>query len=253
MSELTGKGLASFASSKLGTPYVYGAKGADGKFTQSRLNWLAKNYPGTFTTSYIKKAKKFIGQVCCDCSGLISWYTGKVYGSSQLYSKASKRIPISQIKTMPIGTVLWKQGHVGVYIGMVDGVPMCVEEKGINYGCVKTKVSATKWQYGLLFSWITYDEVNIGVASTSKAKNPYSVPARTLKYGMVGNDVKWLQYELIEAGYTKVKVGLQTKTLTIDGDFGTITKTALGLFQQSAKLEKDYLCGKLTRAALIED
>jgi len=253
MEKLTGGKLAQFVITKLGTPYVYGAKGAHGKFTQVRLNWLSKNYPGTFTKSYIAKAKKFIGKICCDCSGLISWYTGKEYGSSQLYSKASKRIPISQIKNIPIGTVLWKQGHVGVYIGEVNGVPMCVEAKGINYGCVKTKVSATKWKYGLLFPWITYGEVSSSVPSTSKAANPYAVPTRTLKYGMVGNDVKWLQYELIEAGYTKVKVGLVTKTLTIDGDFGKITKTALGLFQQSAKLEKDFKCGKLTRAALIED
>ena len=31
--KLTGKGLADFAISKIGTPYVYGAKGADGKLT----------------------------------------------------------------------------------------------------------------------------------------------------------------------------------------------------------------------------
>lgn len=251
MANLTGKGLAAFAISKLGTPYVYGAKGADGKFTQTKLNWLAKSYPNVFTKSYIAKAKKLVGKVCCDCSGLISWYTKKVYGSSQLYSNANKRIPISRIKNMPIGTVLWKQGHVGVYIGEENGVPMCIEEKGINYGCVKTKVSSTKWKYGLLFSWMTYNDVETSITGTSKAANPYTVPTRTLKYGMVGNDVKWLQYELIEAGYTKVKVGLVTKTLTIDGEFGNITKVALGLFQQSAKLEKDYKCGPLTRKALI--
>ena len=80
MAKLTGAGLAQFAKSKIGTPYVYGAKGAEGALTASRLNTLAKSYPSMFTTSYITKARKFIGKVCTDCSGLQSWYTGKLLG-----------------------------------------------------------------------------------------------------------------------------------------------------------------------------
>ena len=34
MAKLTGRGLATFAKSKVGTPYVYGAKGADGKLVR---------------------------------------------------------------------------------------------------------------------------------------------------------------------------------------------------------------------------
>ena len=252
---MTGKGLAAFAISKLGTPYVYGAKGADGKFTQARLNWLAKNYPGTFTRTYIAKAKKFIGKVCCDCSGLISWYTGKVYGSSQLYQKASKRIPISQIKTMPIGTVLWKQGHVGVYIGMENGIPMCVEEKGINYGCVKTKVSSTKWSYGLLFSYMEYTSdanATTKVEGTSKGSNPYKEPTvlitskaqakkkKVKTYVYSGEEVKWLQWELVEAGYE----------LVIDGICGSKTVKALIAYQKSCKITADGLAGSTTRKYL---
>lgn len=44
---------------------------------------------------------------------------------------------------------------------------------------------------------------------------------------MIGESVKWLQLEFIEAGYTKVKVGLTIKTLTINGEFDDITETAL--------------------------
>ena len=70
--------LVAWCESKLGTPYVYGAKGA--VLTQSQINTWAALYPATFTASYIAKAKTFIGQACTDCSGLISWLTGTLRG-----------------------------------------------------------------------------------------------------------------------------------------------------------------------------
>ena len=99
------------------------------------------------------KAKKLVGKVCTDCSGLISWYTGRVLGSSQLYSQAYARLPISKWKQFAVGTVVWKSGHVGVYLG--DG--KVVEAKGIDYGTIISDINDTKWKYGLTFSWIDYD------------------------------------------------------------------------------------------------
>lgn len=251
---LNGKELAAFVLTKIGTPYVYGAKPNQGVLTQARLDSLAKSYPKYFSTTNYNLAKKSIGKVCCDCSGLPSWYTGIYYGSAQYYSKAKERIPISQVKNFPIGTILWKEGHIGVYIGMENGVPMCVEAKGTKYGTVKTKVSATKWQYGLIMSYIGYTNDNTNKSEVSnKAKNPYPVPTKTVYQGCKGNDVKWLQYELIEAGYTKVKVNGFNKTVTIDGSFGPITLAALKAYQSSAKLVVDGRCGKLTRESLIKD
>lgn len=241
MSNLNGKDLVKFAESKIGTPYVYGAKGADGKFTQEKLNWLAKNYPSIFTTSYIYKAKKFVGQVCCDCSGLISWYTGKVYGSSQLYSKANKRGTIATVDKAPIGAVLWKNGHVGVYIGNGE----CIEEKGIAYGCVKSKISNTAFTHWLTFDFMDYSEVvEVEVEVDEKKTNPYKEPKIEIKRGFKGNDVKWLQFELQEAGF---------KTVSIDGSFGPKTEKGLKSFQKSSKITVDGVCGPQTRKALIAD
>jgi hypothetical protein len=236
MNKLSGKELAVFALGKIGTPYVYGAKGADGKFTEARLNWLSKNYPSMFTTAYIAKAKKFIGKVCCDCSGLISWYTGKLLGSAQLYSAASKRGLIKDISSAPIGAVLWKSGHVGVYIG--NG--LCVEEKGIDYGCVKSYVSKTKFTHYLLFDWMDYDSV---IDVDYKELNPYKEPSKVVELGCKGDDVKWVQWELVEAGYK----------ISIDGDFGKKTKEALGKFQASCKITVDYKCGSITRSKMKLD
>ena len=58
---LTGKGLAEYAISKIGTPYVFGAKIDDGVLTQERVNTLSKTYYSIFTTVYLRKIvnKKF--------------------------------------------------------------------------------------------------------------------------------------------------------------------------------------------------
>lgn len=243
---LTGQGLVEHSKSKLGTPYVYGAKGADGVLTQTKVNVLSKMYASTFTYSYLTKikSKRLIGKVCTDCSGLISWYRRKVLGSSQLYSTAKRRMPIKDIKDFAPGTVLWKNGHVGVYIGMENGVPMCVEAKGINYGTIKSKVSATKWVYGLTFADMEYS-YKISVGGSAKGKNPYKEPVGLVKYikaetGKVKESVKWLQWELVEAGYN----------LVIDGKFGVKTLSALKSFQQSCKIKADGICGNITKSYL---
>ena len=59
----------------------------------------------------------------------------------------------------------------------------------------------------------------------------------------VGNSsecVKWLQFELNEAGYKVV----------IDGEFGPKTLNAVKQFQKSCKIEVDGLVGKVTRQCL---
>lgn len=241
MAKLTGKGLAEHCKAKLGTPYVYGAKGNYGKLTASHLNSLINAYPNVFTNSYIVKARKFVGQVCTDCSGLISWYTGKILGSYQMYSTASKRGLINDVDKAPIGAVLWRSGHVGVKIDDT----YFIEAKGINYGTVKTKIKDAKFTHWLLFDYIDYDE---SAAQTSaKGKNPYKEPTRIIYYDKLnrkivctGDDVKWVQWELLEAGFN----------LVIDGKCGPDTDKAIREFQQSCKIKIDGKVGQDTRKHL---
>lgn len=144
--------LVGWCYNKLGTPYVYGTKGA--KLTKEHISWLAKEYPSTFSADYIAKSNKFVGQHTTDCSGLISWFTGVVRGSSQYYSSAVKRYDISQLKDSMVGHALWKPGHIGIYIG----VNHCIEAKGINFGTVKTAVSSTNWTHVLQLCDIDYSK-----------------------------------------------------------------------------------------------
>ena len=234
----TGKELAKFALTKLETPYFYGSKMT--KLTEIFMLQMHKMYPSIVTDNYIAKARKKgqVGKVNVDCSGLIGAYRGKQIGSAQLYSTAKKRLPISEVNNFAIGTVLWKQGHVGVYIG--NG--KCVEAKGIDYGVIESKVSDSKWVCGLTFSDMTY-EYDKKVAGTSKGKNPYYAPYETLRKGSTGEGVKWLQWELVEAGYN----------IAIDGIFGDKTLKAVKSFQKSCKIDVDGIVGKDTKRCLIAD
>ena len=236
---LTGIGLSQHAESKKGTPYFYGSKMR--VLTENFMKSMHARYPKVVTIAYmaLARAKRQVGKVNVDCSGLISSYTGKEIGSAQLYSQAYARLPISTWPNWAKGVVVWCSGHVGVYLG--EG--KVAEAKGINYGVVITDITKGNWKYGLTFSWMDYTYA-IPVPSaviTYKKPNPYPVPIRTLKKGLIGQDVKWLQYELVESGYK----------LTIDGDFGKNTHNALIAFQQSAKLDVDGKAGPATRKALI--
>lgn len=250
---LTGQGMAEYAKSKLGMPYFYGAKIREGILTEVKMNLMHKMYPGIVTFAYmvLARAKGQVGKVNTDCSGLPAGYRQKNLGSAQLFQTAYTRLPIANVKDFAPGVILWKSGHVGVYIGMENGVPMCIEAKGINYGTVKTKVSATKWQYGLTFSDISYTYEN-KVEGSWKGENPYKKPSITItskaqakKQGLkiflsTGDGVRWVQWELVEAGYD----------IKIDGICGKKTVAAIIDYQRSCKITADGLAGKNTRRYL---
>jgi peptidoglycan hydrolase-like protein with peptidoglycan-binding domain len=61
-----------------------------------------------------------------------------------------------------------------------------------------------------------------------------------VKKGQTGNSVKWVQWELCESGYQ----------VTIDGDYGKNTLSAVKEFQKAKKLSVDGIVGKNTRTAL---
>jgi hypothetical protein len=231
MAKLTGKGLADHCKSKLGVPYVYGAKGANGPLKQTQLNSLILAYPDIFSNMYVTKARKLVGRVCTDCSGLISWYTKRVLGSYQMYKTATTKEPISTVSQAPVGAVLWRSGHVGVKID----ANYCIEAKGIDYGTVQTKISSAKFTHWLLFDYIDYDMP----VSSVKPQNPYTEPTETITKGSFGDGVKWVQWELNDAGIE----------LEIDGDCGPITYQAIKTYQQSCKLVVDGKVGTNTRKA----
>ena len=147
---MTGQELIKFCESKLGVNYVYGMKGA--VMTTNKYNMLKQMYPVAVWDS----DKTKINTVCVDCSGLIQWATGISKNSTNLRNTTKKVYDIVTVTQAPVGAILWKQGHVGIYAG--NG--WCIEAKGSAYGVVKTKVSATKWEKWLLPDYIDYSETS---------------------------------------------------------------------------------------------
>lgn len=155
----TSAGLTEFAlkASQSGWGYVYATYGQN--ITQSLVDAKARQYPSVFAeimsdgrTAY-QHAQKWIGHRAADCVGLMKaylWWQGDtaspIYTASQdksangLYYSASIRGPISTIPETH-GLLVWRNGHIGVYIG--DG--WVVEARGVEYGVVKTRLSDRNW------------------------------------------------------------------------------------------------------------
>ena len=160
---ITGKGLAEFAESKIGTDYCYGMKGT--VLTEEKYNELKKLYPNEVLDS----DKDKVGKVCVDCSGLIYWYTKTNYNSSQIYKNSTKKFPISDIKNAPIGAVLYTSGHVAVYDGMSGGIPYCVEAMDSAHGVVKSKVTSSRFDEYILPDYIDYSDHEVSIKDYNEA------------------------------------------------------------------------------------
>ena len=120
------------------------------------------------------------------------------------------------------GVALRSDGHVGVYVG--GGY--AVEERGFNYGCVKTKVASRKWTHWFQLPFVDYGDAVFTGGSYVKpdsAQTEYTLGTRTVKKGSKGTDVKALQEFLLQLEYSLPKYGA-------DGEFGSETETALKKF-----------------------
>lgn len=167
MAKKTAAELVAFVKSKLGTAYVYGAKGEN--LTQAQYNALKARYGSMVWDSDIKK----VGKICVDCSGLISWLTGTIRNSANFKATATKILPISKISQAVAGCAVWRSGHIGVYIG--DGY--IIEARGSAYGVVKTKASARDFTHILWLADIDYsakETVKTSAGVSYYPKTPYT-------------------------------------------------------------------------------
>lgn len=145
---MTGKELASFARNKLGTAYVYGMKGD--VLTKEKYDQLKILFGPLVWESDAKK----IGQVCVDCSGLISWCTG-IHRNSQGYHDTAEQVfPISTVNQAPVGAAVWKKGHIGIYLG--NGRYIAAD--GSAYGVRISTVAGSGFTHWFRLKDIDYEE-----------------------------------------------------------------------------------------------
>lgn len=148
------------------------------------------------------------------------------------------------------GCMVWYKGKPG---NSADGAGHCAIVEGFNPdGSIVTSESG--WN-SRRFMWTqTRSGANWSQSSAYRFAgcivNPAAYPAITrpgitLKQGMNGDEIKWLQIMLSAHGYY-YELGKNP----IDGSFGNLTERAVKKFQLRWKLTPDGVCGKFTKDAL---
>ena len=219
--------------------YIWGTAGV--MWTQAKQNAATRDMT-------VKYGQRWVGHMVADCSGLFSWafkqLGGYMYhGSNTMYNSyctakgklsGGKR---SDGKELKPGTAVFtgtdaNHGHVGLFIG--NGV--IIEAKGTVAGCVKSKVTESRWTYWGELKGVDY-------ADPTPAPTPEPTGKPTLRRGDKGEYVTLAQTELINKGYSCGSFGA-------DGQFGAATEAAVRQFQKDHSLTVDGVIGSKTWAAL---
>lgn len=141
-----------------------------------------------------------------------------------------------------------KEDELNIRTGPGTGYTICgvIKDHGV-YTMTEMSGSWGKLKSGA--GWINCHEKYCtyldGAPAVEKRTNPYTNSSRIIKYVegqpmMTGEDVKWLQWELVEAGYD----------IEIDGSYGPKSDEALQAYQTQHGLAADGDCGPRTRACM---
>ena len=145
MAKMTGQELVAFARSKIGTAYIYGAKAE--VVDEELFDRLRRLYPKYVPLSDRKK----VGQLCVDCSGLITWASNRPLNSAGWKSAAGDDVyPIATLGEAPVGALVWMKGHIGIYSGKKDGVCHYIAADGSKYGVREVPISYNDFTHWLL-------------------------------------------------------------------------------------------------------
>ena len=154
--------------------YVWGTYG--NVLTESLFEYKKEQYPDGVGNYADFIEENWLGRRTADCVGLVKGYgwldTSNMtigyakngmpdYGANQMYQAAKDagvlNADYGSLDTMPevVGLMLWKEGHVGVYIG--NGY--VIEAMGTRKGVVKTELAGRGWQGWCKLPYINYLEV----------------------------------------------------------------------------------------------
>lgn len=173
-------------------------------------------------------------------------YLGNTNAENFVQLAKSQGLAISETPVFG-GCMVWAKGKPG---NSADGSGHVAIVEGINPdGSIVTSESeyghrtfVTRLRYG--YNWsqgaaYTY----LGCIVNPGTSPIVARPNVTIKRGMKGDAVRWMQYCLQCHGFDLGSCG-------IDGSFGSDTEKALKRFQVRWKLTPDGVCGKYTKDAL---
>ncbi len=244
----TNKGLVAYAKAMCDyhSPYWYGTWGniCSEQLYQEKRRQYPANYDKWSKSSFVEQ----YGMKVHDCMGLVKGYlmnptlgddgyVKDVMAPSKYIAKydisanmlEQKATVKGNIKTIPeiIGLIVWKSGHVGVYIG--GGY--VIEERGHSYGTVKTRLADRPWE-----KWMKHPDIQYIEEPKPEPKGDtcmIELPVLKKTTPTTKNEcVRTVQIILNGKGY-RDKEGLP---LDVDSKFGGNTKYALEQFQRKNKL-----------------
>ena len=176
--------LVRISRAMIGNPYWYGTYGQTG--SEQLLSDCAKRYPNQYSKKRIEtaKARGDFGKRVMDCSGLIknvlmggTETATPVYNAqydlsaNSFHTKATEKGSIKDIPEV-IGLGLWKNNHVGVYIGGGK----CIEAKGFDYGVVESELANTAFVEWFKIPFIEYVDGSIPEDPSASDPEPVVVP-----------------------------------------------------------------------------
>lgn len=219
----TNLSLVSHAIARIGTGYVYGTYGH--VLTESLLTAKRKQYPLKVTPYLSFIRANWLGKPVQDCVGLIKGHywandDGRIVykldglpdvSANGLYNTAKEKGPIATLPEIK-GLIVWKRGHVGVYIGNGE----VIEAHGTKSGVIRTRltktVNDTGWKEWFKCPFIDYVTTKTETYVVQKGDSLWSI-ARSL----LGDGRRYLELAKINdisAPYT-IYAG---QVLSIDGD-----------------------------------
>lgn len=233
---MTAQQLVEFAEKALAEKWGYVLSAQGEMYSLKTAEYWAKtrNKPSAFTGTaysyYVEACARWFGHFVTDCSGLIIAAFRSIVPKYQdqkadtLYSRCTKTGTIKTIPEIP-GLIVWKKGHIGVYVG--GGY--AIEARGYKYGVVKTKVKSRPWTHWGKLKDVIYDgsdEIMIGKTSSKEV-------------------IKAWQQALIDAGY---QGKMDVKLL---GQWGSNTEAATKAFQRAMKVTETGYVDGATAAAMF--
>ncbi len=156
---------AEYAADK-GWGYVYGTYGT--VLSESMLNAKMEQYPDEVAGHEQFIRDNWLGKRTADCVGLIKgygWFNTvsqeieigsngmQDLGADGMYNAATVKGEISTMPETP-GLAVWKEGHIGIYIGNGN----VVEAYGTERGVIRSVLSDGGWSHWLEVPSIDYSE-----------------------------------------------------------------------------------------------
>lgn len=253
----TGEGLALFAEKAAiaKTPYIYATFGQI--LTERKLSEVRRLYPERMSEKRYQYARDhYVGKRTNDCYGLVKrykWsggdaenpslddtpiYNGKEdVNANTAYQKATVKGPIKSIPEVR-GLIVWKSGHVGVYLG--GG--RVAEARGFDYGTVITKLSDRPWTNWFQEVGISYDQ-----QPTPAPGGGFDVKVKTLKRNADGSAMVDPNVLVFQSMMNTLKIRDDDgRELVEDSHYGKRSEQACKRFQKLRGLTVDGKCGPAT-------